>query len=283
MYNQEISFSSQSLFFSSTIDSSGQISGSSGSSLPAASIPASIPDAVQTSSDQTGQSNIFDGHDQYVSSESSIEPDKGINTIDTADIASLKAQADKQFEHFRKLVDSFISRQVRSFQFSASIEYSASYSVSRSSSATLNTGSAVSGLYDASARLSSMPGSASSIPMSFLDSSGLIEINHKEYYQIQESLKIDFHIEAEFDLSIDPATQQEAAELVSEEGEWGAAKTSERILEFAKALSGGDSSKMELMKQAFIDGFNQVKDLFGGELPEVSENTYELVMKGFEE
>lgn len=277
MLNQEINLSSNSTYLS-TINSSGSISKSSDSALPATSVAATIPDSTQTS-----ESSIFDGADTYVSSETTNVSETPVNTIDKTDIASLKAEADKQFEHFKDLVDSFISKQVRSFQFSGSFEYSASYSASSSSQESYQSNQVNSGFYNSSAMFNNISGDTSSQPMSFMDSQGLLSINQQEFYQVKESLKIDFNIEAEFDLSIDPATQQEALDLISEDGEWGAQKTSERLLEFAEALIGDDSSKIDLMKQAFIDGFNEVKELFGAELPEISENTYDLVMQGFDE
>ncbi|MCD6449970.1 MAG: hypothetical protein J7L34_05635 [Thermotogaceae bacterium] len=59
-------------------------------------------------------------------------------------------------------------------------------------------------------------------------------------------------------------------------------KVAKKILNFAKAISGYDKSKIPLLKEAVNEGFDEVKKIFG-ELPDVSKKTYDLVMKGFNE
>ncbi|MBQ2276131.1 MAG: hypothetical protein U0L23_02160 [Lachnospiraceae bacterium] len=85
------------------------------------------------------------------------------------------------------------------------------------------------------------------------------------------------------EIEVDAATKAQAQEDVSEDGYWGVKQTSERILDFAKALTGGDPSKIDEMKAAFEKGFKAAEKLWGGELPEISQKTYDAVMKGFEE
>ena len=85
------------------------------------------------------------------------------------------------------------------------------------------------------------------------------------------------------EIVVDAATKAQAQEDVSEDGYWGVKQTSERILDFAKALTGGDPSKIDEMKAAFEKGFKAAEKLWGGELPEISQKTYDAVMKGFEE
>lgn len=85
-------------------------------------------------------------------------------------------------------------------------------------------------------------------------------------------------------VEIDQATRDRAAALVGEDGPLGVKQVSQNILDFAKAISGGDSSKAELLKNAFIKGYDEVANMFGGrdKMPEVSQKTYDAVMKGFE-
>lgn len=85
------------------------------------------------------------------------------------------------------------------------------------------------------------------------------------------------------EIEVDAATKAQAQEDVSEDGYWGVKQTSERILDFAKALTGGNPSKIDEMKAAFEKGFKAAEKLWGGELPEISQKTYDAVMKGFEE
>jgi hypothetical protein len=87
----------------------------------------------------------------------------------------------------------------------------------------------------------------------------------------------------EVDITVDSETQAAAQEAISEDGYFGVNKTSERIIDFAKALSGGDKSKLETLKNAFKEGFESAKEAFGGELPEISQQTYDKVMQGFDD
>lgn len=68
---------------------------------------------------------------------------------------------------------------------------------------------------------------------------------------------------------------------VAEGGYWSAEETSTRLVDFAKAISGGDPSKIELLKDAFKAGFSEIEEMFGGELPELSYDTYDLTMDKF--
>ena len=76
----------------------------------------------------------------------------------------------------------------------------------------------------------------------------------------------------------------ESAEEPSQEitGYWGAEETSQRILGFAKKISGNNPEKFDLLIGAFKTGFEEAKKAFGGTLPDVSHKTYDLVMDGFE-
>lgn len=85
------------------------------------------------------------------------------------------------------------------------------------------------------------------------------------------------------DFEVDAATKAQAQEDISEDGYWGVKQTSERILSFAKALTGGDPDKIEEMREAFQKGFDQATKSWGKELPEISQKTYDAVMKGFDE
>lgn len=84
-------------------------------------------------------------------------------------------------------------------------------------------------------------------------------------------------------IKVDEATAKQAAEDVSEDGYWGVKQTSERILDFAKALAGKDPSKAEELRKAVQEGFNQATKAWGDELPEISKKTLEAVNKGFDE
>ena len=78
---------------------------------------------------------------------------------------------------------------------------------------------------------------------------------------------------------VDEETAAQAREDISEDGYWGVKQTSDRLVDFAKALTGGDSSKIEDMREAIKKGFDGAKKLWGGELPEISKQTYDATME----
>ena len=86
---------------------------------------------------------------------------------------------------------------------------------------------------------------------------------------------------AKGNLTADADTIAQAKKDVAEDGYWGAEQTSDRILSFAKALSGDDPTKAEELLNAFKKGFSQATAAWGGELPSLCSDTYDLVEKKF--
>lgn len=86
---------------------------------------------------------------------------------------------------------------------------------------------------------------------------------------------------------VDAATQEKAQELISEDGYFGVKKTTERIMDFAKAMAGegADEKTIENLRKGAQAGFDSVADLFGGfdKLPDVTKETYDAVMKAFDD
>ena len=87
----------------------------------------------------------------------------------------------------------------------------------------------------------------------------------------------------EGNFTVDHATKAQAQADIAEDGYWGVKQTSSRILDFATALTGGDPDKIEEMRAAFEKGYKQAEKTWGGELPDISRQTYEAVMKGFDD
>lgn len=81
---------------------------------------------------------------------------------------------------------------------------------------------------------------------------------------------------------VDAATKAQAEKDVAEDGYWGVEKTSDRIIDFATALTGGDPDKIEEMREAFKKGYKQAEKTWGGELPDISKRTYDAVMEKFD-
>lgn len=84
-------------------------------------------------------------------------------------------------------------------------------------------------------------------------------------------------------LTVDASTIAKAKKDISEDGYYGVNQTSERILSFAKAVAGNDPKKLQEMRDAVEKGFKQVERMWGGDLPEISQKTYEKVMSTFDE
>lgn len=82
--------------------------------------------------------------------------------------------------------------------------------------------------------------------------------------------------------TVDPATKAQAQADIAEDGYWGVGQTSDRIIQFATALTGGDPDKIEAMRDAFKKGFAQAEKTWGGSLPEISQKTYDAVMEKFD-
>lgn len=83
------------------------------------------------------------------------------------------------------------------------------------------------------------------------------------------------------DYTVTEAAKLQAQEDISENGYWGVEQTSDRILDFAKALSGGDVSKADELLEAFKKGYEQATAAWGKELPDITKDTYKAVEEKF--
>ena len=90
-----------------------------------------------------------------------------------------------------------------------------------------------------------------------------------------------FLAKGDFTVSADVKAQAQAD--IAEDGYWGVEKTSDRILDFAKALSGGDKDKADELLNAFKKGFSQATGAWGDKLPSICQDTYDAVLKKFDD
>lgn len=77
------------------------------------------------------------------------------------------------------------------------------------------------------------------------------------------------------DAKLDPAN-------VEEGGIYSAENLSDTLVNFAKAISGGDVSKADMLLDAAKKGFEIAERMWGGALPEISQRTYDLMVEKFE-
>jgi len=90
-------------------------------------------------------------------------------------------------------------------------------------------------------------------------------------------------VDGQMMITIDEETRARAQREIAEDGYFGVEQTSERILAFARAFAGDDIGRMEIMRDAFLAGFEAAERAWGGELPEISQQTRAAVLRGFDE
>lgn len=83
--------------------------------------------------------------------------------------------------------------------------------------------------------------------------------------------------------TVDAATKAQAQADIADDGYWGVSQTSQRILDFATALTGGDPDKIDAMQAAFKKGYEKAQKTWGGQLPDICQKTYDAVLKGFDD
>lgn len=83
-------------------------------------------------------------------------------------------------------------------------------------------------------------------------------------------------------LTVDADTIAQAKKDIAEDGYWGVDQTSDRILDFAKALSGDDPDKADMLLEAFKKGYKQATGDWGAELPSLCKDTYDAVVEKFQ-
>lgn len=90
---------------------------------------------------------------------------------------------------------------------------------------------------------------------------------------------IDFKVaNGEEEIDISTISQEEATELIAEDGYFGVDQTSDRIVDFAIGIAGGDPTRLDAIKEGVEDGFKQALEAFNGSLPDISYDTFDAVM-----
>ena len=80
-------------------------------------------------------------------------------------------------------------------------------------------------------------------------------------------------------LEVDDETREQAQKDIAEDGYWGVEQTSDRMLDFAKALAGNDPEAAQEMLGAIKQGFEEAEKMWGEELPELSKKTMEVTLE----
>ncbi len=112
-------------------------------------------------------------------------------------------------------------------------------------------------------------------------------------YQIKISQNTQFEINKQVDTftlkdigydgkSIGDLTQDEAKNLVSEDGFFGIKKTSDRISGFVLNGAGDDVDMLKAGRDGMLKGFEEAKKLWGGELPKISQETMKKTIEAID-
>ena len=90
---------------------------------------------------------------------------------------------------------------------------------------------------------------------------------------------LDFKVmNGDQEIDISTVSQEEATELISEDGYFGVDQTSDRIVDFAVGIAGGDPTRLDTIKEGVENGFNEALEAFNGWLPDISYDTFDAVM-----
>ena len=95
---------------------------------------------------------------------------------------------------------------------------------------------------------------------------------------------LDYKIETTAgEVDLESITPTEAQELVADDGYFGVENTAERIFNLAVGVAGGDITRIDAIKEGVNNGFQEALKAFGGELPEISYDTYDAVINKLDE
>jgi hypothetical protein len=97
----------------------------------------------------------------------------------------------------------------------------------------------------------------------------------KNYEEFQTFLE-DIGYEGQ---SLDEISQEQAKELVSEDGFFGVDQTSQRMADFVINGAGGDESMLCAGRDGLIQGYKDAEEQWGGELPEISQKTLDSALE----
>ena len=82
-------------------------------------------------------------------------------------------------------------------------------------------------------------------------------------------------------------SEEEAVDLISEEGFFGITQTSQRVADFVFGFAGDDLDILEQGREGIVQGFEEAEKMWGGELPQISYDTQaktlELIDKRIQE
>jgi hypothetical protein len=97
----------------------------------------------------------------------------------------------------------------------------------------------------------------------------------KDYQEFQDFLK-DIGYDGK---PIAELSQEEATDLVKEDGFFGVTQTSERMANFVIDGANGDEDLLRAGRDGIIQGYKEAQEMWGGELPEISQKTMQKTLE----
>ena len=85
------------------------------------------------------------------------------------------------------------------------------------------------------------------------------------------------------EIDLNSITQEDAQALIADDGYFGVDQTSDRIVNLAVGIAGGDVTRLDAIREGVEKGFQEALDAFGGWLPDISHKTYDAVMEKLDE
>lgn len=73
-----------------------------------------------------------------------------------------------------------------------------------------------------------------------------------------------------------------ARDMVGQDGTFSVEKIATQIVDFTQQLAENDSAKVERFRAAIQDAFAKLANMTGGEMPELTQKTYDAVMEGLD-
>ena len=98
------------------------------------------------------------------------------------------------------------------------------------------------------------------------------EEQYAEFQEMLENIGYD-------GLPIAELNQEEAEALVAEDGIFGIAKTAERLSQFVLSGAGDEIDMLRAGRAGILEGYKQAQELWGGELPEISQQTLQKALE----
>ena len=94
---------------------------------------------------------------------------------------------------------------------------------------------------------------------------------------------IDFEAIGYTGKAITKMNPDEAKELVSDEGFFGATQTSNRLADFVLSGGGDDLERLKAGREGIVRGFNEAEKIWGEKLPDISYETLDKALEKIDE